>query len=71
MSANVGQIDRALRALLGLILIAAPFAYTSEIWANPYVKYGVLVAGAVMLFTAAMKFCPLYTIFGIRTCKTR
>ncbi len=69
MSANVGNIDRIFRALLGVVLIGLPFLYASELWANEYVKYGVLAAGVIMLLTSAIKFCPLYTIFGLRTCK--
>ena len=69
MSANVGNIDRVLRALLGVILIAAPFAFASDLWANPVYKYGVIVAGLVMLTVAITRICPIYSIFGIRTCK--
>ena len=69
MSANVGAIDRVIRALLGIVLIAAPFAFTSDLWANPYVKYGAMAVGLVMLTVAATRICPVYSILGIRTCR--
>jgi hypothetical protein len=31
-------------------------------------KYAIVAAGAVMIGTAAFRFCPAYTLFGIRTC---
>ena len=69
MSANVGNIDRALRALIGIIFITAPFAFTSGLWASPVYKYGAIVVGLVMLTVAVTRVCPIYSILGIRTCK--
>ena len=67
---NVGLIDRALRFVLGAVLLAAPFlpplaGYFAGIGAW---KYAVAGAGVVMLGTAIFRFCPAYTLFGIRTC---
>ncbi len=69
MSANVGIVDRVLRALLGVILIAAPFAFASDLWAIPAYKYGAILVGLVMLTVAISRVCPIYSILGIRTCK--
>lgn len=69
MSVNVGTIDRFIRALLGIVLIAAPFVMTSQVWANPIYKYLAIVVGLVMLSVAATRICPIYSILGIRTCK--
>ena len=57
MSANVGNIDRVLRALIGIILIAAPFAFASDLWANPLYEYGAIVVGLVMLTVAITRVC--------------
>lgn len=70
---NVGSIDRALRFVLGAVLLAAPFlpplaGYFAEIGAW---KYAVAGAGIVMLGTAIFRFCPAYTLFGIRTCELK
>ncbi len=61
MNANVGTIDRALRALVGLALIA--WALTGgPVWAW---------VGVVPLLTAAIGFCPAYTLFGFNTCPVK
>ena len=70
---NVGTVDRLLRALVGLVLIALPFiggaeqlgsfAYGGSLWWVP------VAVGLVALATAAMRFCPLYRVLGIRTCR--
>ena len=64
MQKNVGSIDRAIRALVGVALLAVFFfggvAGTLGIVA--------LVAGVVMLGTAAIGWCPPYSLLGINTC---
>ena len=32
-------------------------------------KYGAVVVGIVMLATSTFRFCPLYTVLGIKTCR--
>ncbi len=65
MKANVGGIDRILRGLMGVVLLSAGFlAGLASPW--NYVAMGV---GAVMLVTALFRFCPLYPILGISSCK--
>ena len=61
MTINVGLIDRALRAIIGLALIG--WALTGgPVWAW---------IGVVPLLTAAIGFCPAYTLLGIRTCPVK
>lgn len=69
MTTNVGTVDRMLRVVVGIVLIALPFLGVSTLFAVTWVKYAAIAVGIVMLATAAMRFCPLYTILGIRTCK--
>ena len=59
MSRNVGSIDRILRIVAGLALIA--LAATGTIGAWGYV-------GVVPLLTAFIGFCPAYTLLGLNTC---
>lgn len=59
MKPNAGTIDRALRALLGIVLIALTLTGTVGLW-------GWL--GVVLVATAALGYCPLYTVFGFSTC---
>lgn len=70
---NVGSIDRALRLVLGTVLLAAPFVAPMAgffadfgIW-----KYAVAAAGVVMLGTAIFRFCPAYTLFRVQTCELK
>ncbi|HEX8726173.1 MAG TPA: DUF2892 domain-containing protein [Gemmatimonadaceae bacterium] len=58
MSVNVGSIDRVVRVVLGLALLSLTFVGPRTLW-------GLL--GLVLLATAAVSFCPLYSIFGWST----
>jgi len=69
MKSNVGRIDRALRVCLGIVLIGLPFISGAAMFNSTGVTLISVVAGFVMLGTSAMKFCPLYRILGIQTCK--
>lgn len=62
MKTNVGGLDRILRAVLGIALIAMTLMGTIGVW-------GWL--GVVLLGTAALGWCPPYQIFGINTCSTK
>ncbi|SFT91251.1 YgaP family membrane protein [Sedimentitalea nanhaiensis] len=69
MTANLGTIDRIFRLALGIALLAAPFVSGLAIFESSTATMVSVIAGIVMVATSAMKFCPLYRIFGIRTCK--
>lgn len=58
---NVGNTDRILRVVLGLVLISLFFL-------GPTTLLGWL--GVIVLATALLRFCPAYAIFGINTCRT-
>lgn len=62
MKANVGTADRIVRVILGAALLSVFFILDGGI------KYIGLI-GIILLLTAFIKFCPLYTIFGIKTNK--
>jgi hypothetical protein len=68
--ANVGSADRVVRALVGLVLIVAPFMpFAASFFAAWGAwKFLVVVVGLVLLGTAAMRFCPLYAMLGLNTC---
>ena len=61
MKANVGGIDRILRIVVGLALVAWALL-GGPIWAW---------IGVVPLGTALIGFCPLYPILGISTCPAK
>lgn len=58
MTKNVGGIDKVVRVVLGLALIA--YGVMTGSW------LGAL--GLVPLATAAMGFCPAYLPLGVSTC---
>lgn len=69
MTANVGSIDRIFRLFLGVVLLAAPFVSGMALFESGTATVVSMIVGAVMVGTSAMRFCPLYRVFGIRTCK--
>ncbi len=69
MTKNVGTLDRAARAILGLVLLYLAFASGLLLFEGALVKYGAAVIGAVMLVVAAVRICPLYSLVGIKTCR--
>lgn len=69
MTANVGTIDRVLRAVLGIILILLPFMSSAALFSSSLVTVVSVIVGLVLVGTSAMKFCPAYRLLGIQTCK--
>lgn len=66
--ANVGPLDRILRFTLGAVLVAAPFLLAETFAPLGAWRFAVVAWGVVMLGTAVSRFCPAYTLLGIRTC---
>ncbi|SFI60033.1 YgaP family membrane protein [Celeribacter neptunius] len=60
---NVGGLDRILRIVVGLALIAGFFVNTEASMRWLY------LLGIIPLATGLMSSCLLYTILGINTCK--
>ena len=60
MTKNIGMIDRIVRAVVGIALIAWALL-GGPIWAW---------IGVVPLLTAVISVCPLYSVLGVRTCPT-
>jgi hypothetical protein len=67
MKKNVGNIDSAIRILLGVILIIVPFTVSiGRIWETI-----LIIIGIIAFFTGAMGYCLLYTFLGINTYKVK
>lgn len=60
MKCNIGKIDRTLRFFAGVVLV---------VWA--IMSENVLgYAGVILIVTAGVGLCPVYSLFGINTgCK--
>jgi len=68
MSVNVGTVDRFLRFVVGLALIIIPFVTSAGLFEGMTPKIVAAVIGAVLVVTALARSCPLYWLFGLRTC---
>jgi len=56
---NVGTIDRVIRIVLGLVLVATGYFY----------NYWIVALGVLFTLTGVFSFCWLYALFGISTKK--
>lgn len=62
MTKNVGGIDKIIRIVLGLVLIALAATGTVGLWGW---------IGIVPLATGLLGWCPPYAMLGFNTCKTK
>lgn len=69
LSKNVGTIDRVLRIVVGVILIALPYVYASPMWESGLLRWGAPIVGLILVLTGAINFCPLYRLLGLSTRK--
>lgn len=67
MARNVGSVDRILRIIFGLVLIAyaIPIGFSQTGW--NWVGW----IGVVPILTAVFSTCPAYSILGISTCPVK
>ena len=68
MTINEGSFDRALRASLGILLIAVAVWGGIALFANVLLYWGAIVIGVVLIATAVTGFCPAYWLFDVRSC---
>lgn len=61
MKRNVGATDRAVRIVIGFVLLAAILFI-----AGPLRWFGLI--GVIPLLTGIVGYCPLYGLFGLDTC---
>lgn len=59
MKKTVGNVDRVIRTIVGLAIILT--GLLAQSW------YGVF--GLIFLVTGLTGYCPLYSLFGIKTCR--
>jgi hypothetical protein len=64
MKGNLGTVDRVIRGLVGLSMIAAGVLLVKG-------ALGVLLGlvGAILIFSGTVGFCHVYKVLGIRTCR--
>ncbi len=59
MTKNIGDIDRIIRIVLGLVIIGLGFGFQS--WLG--------LIGIIPLATGIIGFCGLYKLLGVNSCK--
>ena len=63
MKANVGNADRAIRIIAGILILSAVFLLEGNArW------FGLI--GIVPLATGLIRWCPAYGLLGMNTCGT-
>ncbi|MEP1961497.1 DUF2892 domain-containing protein [Tateyamaria sp.] len=60
MTRNLANWDRIARLVLGGLLVLLAITGTMGVW-------GYL--GVILVGTAFVSFCPVYRIFGLKTCQ--
>lgn len=69
MTTNVGKADLTVRFILGACLFFMPLLNIPAIWSSAVLAYGSMAIGLILVATAAFRFCPLYRLLGISSCK--
>lgn len=62
LPSNEHPVERVLRVVIGLTVLSLVFVGPRTPWA---------LLGVVPLLTGLLGSCPLYTLFGISTCRVR
>lgn len=58
---NVGNFDRVLRIVVGLVLLSLVFIGPQTLWG---------LIGLVPLVTGLFRWCPVYSLLGMNSCST-
>jgi uncharacterized membrane protein HdeD (DUF308 family) len=63
MTKNVGGVERIIRFIIGIALLALAFLHVLA----GGLAIAAYVVGAIALVTGALQICPAWSIFGINT----
>lgn len=66
---NVGSLDRTVRIILGLVLLALTLAVPSVAVSLGGWRWLLAAVGVVLVLTGLVRVCPAYLPFGINTCR--
>ncbi len=67
MKKNMGGADRIIRFIVALAVVG--LYYFNVV--SGTLAYVLLALAGIFLLTSFVSFCPLYSIFGLNTCKTK
>ncbi len=63
---NEGGVDRIVRVVVGLALLAAAYFYLDGTWA-----WVTGIVGVIALITGVVGICPAYALLGLNTCSMK
>ena len=64
MTYNVGGVDRAVRILLGIVLVVLGLVHVvTGAWA-----IAAYIVGVIAFVSGLVRFCPAWALFGVNTC---
>lgn len=69
MTRNMGRTDRILRIAAAVLLAIVVFG--TDLVAGGVLRWLAIAVAAIFAVTALAGMCPLYRLFGIRTCPSR
>ncbi|MBL7832224.1 MAG: DUF2892 domain-containing protein [Saprospiraceae bacterium] len=67
MQKNMGSADRAIRLIVAAIVFYLYYNGT----VSGTMGIVLMVLAGVFVLTSLVSFCPLYTLVGMNTCKTK
>ncbi len=65
MTRNIGMLDRAIRIVIGAVLIAFALSYGFPNTGWNWIGW----IGVIPIATALFGFCPSYALLGISSCR--
>lgn len=68
MKKNVGNTDRFVRVIIGIILL---IVFMSGFIENDTTRWIVLGVSLILIVTSFSTFCPLYALLGKSTCEVK
>jgi hypothetical protein len=68
MKKNVGNTDRFVRVMFGIILL---ILFMSGFVENNILKWSIFGVSTILIVTSFATFCPLYAILGKSTCEVK
>lgn len=66
MNKNMGATDRIIRGTVAVLLV---ILYATGLVTDGW-RIAVLALAVIMLLTAVIGLCPIYSLLGVNTCKT-
>lgn len=64
MKMNLGLADRVIRLIIAVTAILLFYAGIT----SGALGITLIIVGAILGFTSLISFCPIYAVFGIKTC---